>query len=88
MSRVTDRWGKGYGNSLKKGAQDGDKAGALGTNRSLFVFHKPLWGESYVVPMGPVSGLERDVSFLGPCLFAFCLSSPPFWGLLKVGAWF
>lgn len=72
------------------GKQSGGEVGAVGTNGLLFVLYKLLWGELCAVPMGPVSGLERDVSFLSSCLFAFCspLSSPLFWGVLEVGAWF
>lgn len=56
----------------KIGERHGGKVGAVGTNRSLFVLYKPLWGELHAVPMGPVSSLEKDVSFLSSCPFAFC----------------
>lgn len=90
ISKVTDR-GERCGNSLKIGEQCGGKVGVAGAHRSLFVLYKPLWGEFHAVPTGLVSGPERDVPFSAPAHLpsvVLCLSSPSFWGLLEVGAWF
>lgn len=75
----------------KIGERHGGKVGAVGTNRSLFVLYKPLWGELHAVPwvlfpvwrkMSPFSVPARLPSVV------LCLSSSSFWGLLEVGAWF